>query len=47
MDTASEYYGQIVFKLRVSGSTKDRKTTLYYASTESATPPTVKFVYEK
>ena len=47
MDTASEYYGQVVFKLRANGTGTGASSTLYYASSETATPPTVKFVYTK
>ena len=47
MDTASEYYGQVVFKIRAKGSATSTSGTLYFATTETDTPPTVKFVYEK
>lgn len=47
MDKDSEYYGQVVFKIRAKGSVDKASSTLYYASCETATPPTVKFVYEK
>ncbi|MBP3401968.1 MAG: hypothetical protein J6K85_02805 [Clostridia bacterium] len=47
MDTDSDYYGQIVFKFRAKGTATAASKTLYYASSETATPPTVKFVYEK
>ena len=47
MDQSSEYYGQVVFKFRATGSATSASKTLYYASSETTTPPTVKFVYEK
>ena len=47
MDQNSEYYGHIVFKFRASGSGTSASKTLYYASSETSTPPTVKFVYVK